>query len=179
MERHGIGILDQWLNKHQNWFMGAADFTPCHNNALESSNRYLKVINYLPFVNSENNLSLFFTGSGLPSQAIRPKLTARKLKKAAVSVTEVEAPLSQPAITSKVTGRRPKKAVANQSLVTGAKAHESFSQPANGNVLSSQSKVTGAHELLSQTPIVRCHKNITQRNSMNTKDHFVHGLLQL
>lgn len=34
---------DQWLNKHRNWFLGAAEFTPCTNNALEASNRYLKV----------------------------------------------------------------------------------------------------------------------------------------
>lgn len=34
---------DQWLIKHRNWYLGAADYTPCHNNALESSNRYLKV----------------------------------------------------------------------------------------------------------------------------------------
>lgn len=34
---------DQWLIKHRNWYLGAAEHTPCHNNALESSNRYLKV----------------------------------------------------------------------------------------------------------------------------------------
>lgn len=34
---------DEWLTKHRNWYLGAAEHTPCHNNALESSNRYLKV----------------------------------------------------------------------------------------------------------------------------------------
>lgn len=34
---------DQWLTKHRNWFLGAAYLTPCQNNALEASNRYLKV----------------------------------------------------------------------------------------------------------------------------------------
>lgn len=33
----------EWIEKHPNWYLGAAEFTPCHNNALESSNRYLKV----------------------------------------------------------------------------------------------------------------------------------------
>lgn len=32
-----------WINQHPNWFIGAATYIPCHNNALESSNRYLKV----------------------------------------------------------------------------------------------------------------------------------------
>lgn len=34
---------EQWLTKHRNWYLGAAEHIPCHNNALESSNRYLKV----------------------------------------------------------------------------------------------------------------------------------------
>lgn len=33
----------EWIDKHPNWYLGAAKFTPCHNNALEASNRYLKV----------------------------------------------------------------------------------------------------------------------------------------
>lgn len=33
----------EWIQKHPNWYLGAAEFIPCHNNALESSNRYLKV----------------------------------------------------------------------------------------------------------------------------------------
>lgn len=34
---------DLWIKQHPNWFIGAANYIPCHNNALESSNRYLKV----------------------------------------------------------------------------------------------------------------------------------------
>lgn len=33
----------EWIEKHPNWYLRAAEFTPCHNNALESSNRYLKL----------------------------------------------------------------------------------------------------------------------------------------
>lgn len=37
---------NQWLIQHRNWYLGAAEYVPCHNNALESSNRYLKVRTY-------------------------------------------------------------------------------------------------------------------------------------
>lgn len=34
---------DEWLIKNPNWFIGAASFVPCHNNALEAANGVLKV----------------------------------------------------------------------------------------------------------------------------------------
>lgn len=39
----------EYIEKHPNWYLGAAEFTPCNNNALESSNRYLKVSKPLRF----------------------------------------------------------------------------------------------------------------------------------
>lgn len=37
-----LTIFDQWLEYNPNWYEGYATGIPSHNNALESTNRYIK-----------------------------------------------------------------------------------------------------------------------------------------